>query len=301
MGDVKETIAKNILFYRKKLKLSQKELAQRIGVNNSAISNWENGINSIDIETLFKVCKTLNISIDTVFGVDKESEITPHEQATIDKYRDTDEPGKEVVDLVLEKEHERTVAQRGESKVVPINKENEEEPAVKYALPKYDIPASAGTGEYLDYSECETVELDYPPPEGASFIIQVKGDSMEPTYYDGDLVFIRSQPTINRGEVGVFYHDGQSYIKTLGRDILISRNPKYRPIHMNETTRCFGKVVGVYITDPAVHNTKMYRVARDYRLQHGGGEITDVTLKRNILKQNEIVKKEGQIIDFEDN
>lgn len=75
MGNVKETISKNILFYRKQKKMSQKELAKRIGVNNSAISNWENGINSIDIETLFKVCKELEVSIDTMFG--NNIEITP--------------------------------------------------------------------------------------------------------------------------------------------------------------------------------------------------------------------------------
>lgn len=73
MGNVKETISKNILFYRKQKKLSQKELAKRIGVNNSAISNWENGINSIDIETLFKVCKELEVSIDTMFGNNVDS------------------------------------------------------------------------------------------------------------------------------------------------------------------------------------------------------------------------------------
>ena len=56
---VKESIAKNILFYRKKNKLTQKQLAEKIGVQNSAISNWENGTNSIDIETLFKVCKVI--------------------------------------------------------------------------------------------------------------------------------------------------------------------------------------------------------------------------------------------------
>jgi transcriptional regulator with XRE-family HTH domain len=62
---------KNILFYRKKNKLTQKQLAEKIGVQNSAISNWENGTNSIDIETLFKVCEVLGISMNTVFGTEE--------------------------------------------------------------------------------------------------------------------------------------------------------------------------------------------------------------------------------------
>jgi transcriptional regulator with XRE-family HTH domain len=64
-------LQKNILFYRKKNKLTQKQLAEKIGVQNSAISNWENGTNSIDIETLFKVCEVLGISMNTVFGTEE--------------------------------------------------------------------------------------------------------------------------------------------------------------------------------------------------------------------------------------
>ena len=42
------------------------ELASQIGVRSSAISNWEKGQNSIDIDTLFKICKILKVSIDAM-------------------------------------------------------------------------------------------------------------------------------------------------------------------------------------------------------------------------------------------
>ena len=57
MATVKEEIAKNLLFYRKKSGLTQKELAAKLGVKNTAVSNWESGNNSIDIETLFAACE----------------------------------------------------------------------------------------------------------------------------------------------------------------------------------------------------------------------------------------------------
>lgn len=43
METVKEEIAKNLLYYRKKAGYTQKEFAKLLGVRNSAVSNWESG------------------------------------------------------------------------------------------------------------------------------------------------------------------------------------------------------------------------------------------------------------------
>lgn len=90
MGNVKEEIAKNIRFYRKKASLTQRELAKIIGVNNSAVSNWESGQNSIDIETLFNVCKALGVSIGEIYGsygCVSDQQYTEHEREVICAYR----------------------------------------------------------------------------------------------------------------------------------------------------------------------------------------------------------------------
>lgn len=110
MGTIKDTIAKNIMFYRKKLKMSQKTLGELVGVNNTAISNWENGNNSIDIETLFKVCKALGISIETVFGNEDSNYNFFLEDSEIDyitKYRQLDNHGKDAVNGILDLELKR--------------------------------------------------------------------------------------------------------------------------------------------------------------------------------------------------
>lgn len=89
MGTVKEEIAKNICFYRKKAGYTQKALADQIGVKNSAISNWESGQNSIDIELLFKVCSVLGVSINDIYGIYANNSdcLTQHESAVILAYR----------------------------------------------------------------------------------------------------------------------------------------------------------------------------------------------------------------------
>lgn len=65
--NVKETIAKNLLYYRKKNKITQKELAEQLGVKHNAISAWENGVNSIDIDTLFRVCKIFGVTVNDMY------------------------------------------------------------------------------------------------------------------------------------------------------------------------------------------------------------------------------------------
>lgn len=74
--NVKDTIAKNLLYYRKKNKITQKELAEKLGVKHNAISAWENGVNSIDIDTLFRVCQIFGITVNDMYGISTLQEPT---------------------------------------------------------------------------------------------------------------------------------------------------------------------------------------------------------------------------------
>ena len=115
-------------------------------------------------------------------------------------------------------------------------------------LPLYPQPASAGTGLYLfdaEPTEWITITKDEMSKK-ADFIILVQGESMLPMYADGDKVFVEKTPSILEGEVGIFIVDGESYIKKLGKDELISINPGYDNIPINEYSDCryIGKVIG---------------------------------------------------------
>lgn len=75
MGTIRENIASNIAFFRKKLKMSQKELADRVGAKSlTTVSSWERGANAPDVETLFRLCDLFGISVDQMYGVKSEND-----------------------------------------------------------------------------------------------------------------------------------------------------------------------------------------------------------------------------------
>lgn len=119
-----------------------------------------------------------------------------------------------------------------------------------YSYDYYDHPASAGTGQYLNDVRVERIEL--PVDVDADFVIPIKGDSMEPNYHDGDLVFIRTSVELNDGVIGVFNYNGDAYIKQLVIDkdqaYLHSLNPAYKdmPITPDTDFRIIGEVVDLY-------------------------------------------------------
>ena len=67
---------------------SQKELAELIGVSNSRISNWEQGVNRPDADILVDLCKTLNVSPSELLDVHlKDDELNDMERKVINAYR----------------------------------------------------------------------------------------------------------------------------------------------------------------------------------------------------------------------
>lgn len=109
---IKKTISTNITRYRELSGMTQKELAQKLNVTPSRISNWEQGANCPTIDILFKVCEVLGVSINDIYGVYPEAKIrmSYDEIEHIKKYRILDQHGKEMVDFTLEKEYERSKA-----------------------------------------------------------------------------------------------------------------------------------------------------------------------------------------------
>lgn len=129
--------------------------------------------------------------------------------------------------------------------------ENEVSEAIQlYSYDYYDHPASAGTGQYLNDVRVERIEL--PVDIDADFVIPIKGDSMEPDYHDGDLVFIQTSVDLNDGVIGVFNYNGDAYIKQLVIDkdqaYLHSLNQAYKdmPITPETDFRIIGEVVDLY-------------------------------------------------------
>ncbi len=94
------------------------------------------------------------------------------------------------------------------------------------------------------------LEVGKEVPANADFGIRISGDSMEPQFINGQIVWVHQQETLSTGEIGIFCLDGNAYCKKLKDDaeglFLISLNIKYEPIKIKETDsfKIFGKVVG---------------------------------------------------------
>ena len=63
-----EKIGKFIAYNRKKKKLTQSELAEKLGVTDRAVSNWENGKNMPDLSLFKPLCDILGISINELMS-----------------------------------------------------------------------------------------------------------------------------------------------------------------------------------------------------------------------------------------
>lgn len=166
------------------------------------------------------------------------TEISTEELAHIKKYRVLDTHGKKVVDTALGLEYDRMT-----------HIESREEKGWITYINLYDLAVSAGTGEPLGDTDYKT-RIEIPTeqvPENAHCCLRVNGDSMEPAYKDGDIVFVQRQDEpVREGEIGVFSLNGEGYMKRLGDKELESLNPKYPaiPIRQYDDLRCFGRVLG---------------------------------------------------------
>lgn len=80
----------------------------------------------------------------------------------------------------------------------------------------------------------------------ANYAVRVSGNSMEDTYYDGDIVLVETCPDVAIGEIGIFIVNDQGYIKQRGEDRLISLNPESNDvfIHEGDVVYCRGRVLG---------------------------------------------------------
>lgn len=116
-------------------------------------------------------------------------------------------------------------------------------------LPLYLLSASAGIGNYLD---SEQYELKSFPreiiPDKAKYAIRVSGNSMEPFYFQNDIVFIEPANSLDPGDVGIIVINGEGFIKQFQKNEFISFNSDYKAISPGEydEIRVVGKVLGRY-------------------------------------------------------
>ena len=156
-----------------------------------------------------------------------------------DPFKDLNEAGTKKVLEYIELLRKSGDYKKNSSKIVDITPR-----LMKVALTR----ASAGTGNFLDEENFEMMEITDPVPQKADFGVYIDGDSMEPRFHDGELVWIEQIDSLDIGDIGLFFLDGMTYIKkyvvnNLGI-FLVSLNAKYKPIAVGEfsTFKIFGKL-----------------------------------------------------------
>ena len=237
----KQIMADNIKRLLSAKGLNPRQLAIALDFKYTTVNDWVNAKTYPRIDKIEMLANFFNVSkSDLVENKNEEMATTSPVQAIYDQLT----PPRQAKALTYLKKQ--------------LLEQNEEETKINevseviqlYSYNYYDHPASAGTGQYLNDVRVEQIEL--PIDVDADFVIPIKGDSMEPDYHDGDLVFIQTSVDLNNGVIGVFNYNGEAYIKQLVIDTeqayLHSLNPKYKdmPITPETDFRIIGEVVGRY-------------------------------------------------------
>ena len=229
-----KNLGKAIARYRKAAKMNQTVLAEElekydISVKQNAISQWESGVTQPSAKQLLAICE--------IFGIyDMYTEFIGSNP--IDPFRNLNEEG---VGKVMEYIH--LLEKSGDYKkaeIIPLHLVRERK--VFYTT------VSAGTGSFLDGEDYEMVSSP-DIPANATFGVHVSGDSMEPKYHNEDLIWIEQTEQLDDGEIGIFFLDGNAYVKKFQNNrlgtYLISLNKKYNPIPVTENSsfKIFGRVL----------------------------------------------------------
>ncbi len=230
-------ICERIRHYRELSGMEQKEMAARIGITGNSVCNWEKGRGRPDINLIPQICSILNISLYDLFGMkDPAITLSAHEQLHMDTY------------LRLTKEH-RYVVDNLINSLMDIQLAKECRNISE--LPFYGKSLAAGIGDPTEFEEHFTPLYLYTDniDKRADCVFKVNGDSMEPDFYDGDLVLAERIPggsNLKEGETGAFIIGNEMYIKKLGHYGLESANPNYAPIYSTDSDPVYlvGRILG---------------------------------------------------------
>lgn len=218
-----QIIASNIKKYIKEKGMTQKELAKEVGISPSTMSDYMNLRSNPSHGVIQRIAN--------FFGVLKT---------------DIDSTYKEKSDIT---NIYNQLNQGRQLRVYNFAKNQLEEQNKKKTVLTYGQTAA---GEPIVYSDDIVEEKEVSNiPKGADCALVVRGDSMEPEFHDGSVVFYKSQPALDNGEIGVFEIDGEAVtMKRIEYDydnkkiLLQSLNKKYEDlIFKNDQIRILGKVV----------------------------------------------------------
>lgn len=245
----REVIRANIERYLSSSGYSQKEVAEKLGVSKSSVTNWIKGKNTPDVNLVVPLCELLGITVLDLFSSDTEHssfrhtenapDITPEALKIAKDYDGLPAPGQRLVRVVID-ELQKGTADAGQ----------DQKPATRI-IPLFGNRMAAGPGEPDFGNSLEKYEV--PADSPADFAVRVHGDSMEPWLPDGSIqLCVKGTP--KDGDVAVLYVDGDYYVKQICLDsfhnlYMFSLNRARKDMDKTvwasgeNTVECFGTVI----------------------------------------------------------
>lgn len=265
MDSEMEKIRQRIKSRREELSITYQELADKTGMSKSTLQRYEtSSIKNIGLDKLEILANALDITPAFLLGWEEpkakeekpkpkpKSSLTRQEKILVIRYRALDEYGAKAVNDLLETEYKRVQ----DSKLLYDDNGNRITNFSDYINYKYKKDTSlyidkvsAGLGYYPYEQDHQPIGS---PVSGADYAFQVDGDSMFPSYHNGDMVYIRRQSTLENGEIGIVSYNNKGYLKQFYKDedtiTLVSVNEDYEDmiITIDEDTafNIIGKVIG---------------------------------------------------------
>ena len=214
---------------RKELKMTQKDIADQLGISYQAYSAWERGVKEPSKEKVNRLEQLLKVPK----GYFTEIEI-------VRLYNELSNKGKNQV-----VEYARDLVQKEKTQQVISVSEN------LYEYHVYE-KMSAGIGASV-YDDRNYDTVYFNEELAHDFASWVFGDSMEPKYQNGSVALIRETGFDYDGAVYAVVCNNQTYIKRVYREEnglrLVSINPKYEDIFItyDEDPRVVGIIVGHFM------------------------------------------------------
>lgn len=233
-------VKKNILpvmidTLRKKNDWTLEELGSRVDKSKSAISRWIKGDRSPMIEDLEKLSQVFNVDISTLLYGEKKVTISKTMASIVKNIKVmNDKQLKETLNYT-----QNLLAKSAKVHVFPIK--------VTEAL-------AAGVGYSYGNNNVTTLYTDRDDLKQYDIASRVSGDSMEPTYSDGDVVLIQSNTSYDNGYIYAIDFNEKSYLKKVYFEKnywrLVSLNDKYDdiiiPLNTDKYLNIVGRVVDVF-------------------------------------------------------
>lgn len=229
-------ISEKLLKFRTELRYNQTQIAEKVGVSQRTWSNYEMGVREPSEKVLIELEK-LGFQYKDNRG---EEPVVQSNTPSIP--------------LPISQPLERSRPREIEGKLIKYGTENSV-PDGGFVIPLLDQKLSAGYGAFLPDDDTPVAYIAVPRQLrrfGEKLAtLYVDGDSMEPTYFRGDMIICDSLGWDGEG-VYAIQMDGSGFVKRLSRKpgklVVISDNPHYEtyevPLDTDEI-RIIGKVRGV--------------------------------------------------------